>query len=117
MKHLKKTMALALTMIMVLAMGMSAFAAPEDKIEATSGTITVKNAAKGEKYALYKIFDATISKVEGENEGEADSIAYSYTGELPSQLAAAFEIPRIAFSASGNLTPAFVNLDKDEVIS
>ena len=71
MKHLKKTMALALTMIMVLAMGMSAFAAPEDKIEATSGTITVKNAAKGEKYALYKIFDATISKVEGEVEGEA----------------------------------------------
>ena len=51
--------------IMVFAVNVPTFAATGDPITATTGTITVQNAAKGETYKIYKIFDATISKVEG----------------------------------------------------
>lgn len=90
MKKMRRFFALLIAMIMVLGMMSTAFAAKGDSISVTKGTITVKNAAKGETYKIYKIFDATISKVEGEG-GTADSVAYIYTGTLPSTLANAFE--------------------------
>ena len=62
MKSFKKMMALAIVMVMTLALALPAMAAPGDAINATTGTITVENAAKGETYKLYKIFGATISK-------------------------------------------------------
>jgi len=95
MRKFKKMIALAITMVMVLAMAIPAMAAPGGAIEATTGTITVENAANGETYKIFKIFDATISKVEGED-GVADAVSYTYpSATLPETLAAAFEIETI----------------------
>lgn len=62
MKKVKKLMALLLSMIMVLAMGMTAFAA-----EAPTGSLTVKvndkNTLKGQTIKVYKLFDLTVSGV------------------------------------------------------
>lgn len=60
MKKVKKLMALLLSTIMVLAMGMTAFAA-----EASKGNLTVKvnegNTLKGQTIKVYKLFDLTVS--------------------------------------------------------
>lgn len=63
MKTMKKLFALLLAVIMVMAMGTTAFAA-----EPGTGSITINNATIHEKYAGYKIFDATVS---------GDNIAYT----------------------------------------
>ncbi|MBR4249630.1 MAG: isopeptide-forming domain-containing fimbrial protein, partial [Verrucomicrobia bacterium] len=84
---------MALVIAGLLAIGMLnalAFAAVGEPITETTGTITVENAAKGETYKLYKIFGATISKVEGAN-GVADAVAYTFSGDLPSTLSGVFE--------------------------
>lgn len=58
MKHIKKIMALVIAMVMVLAMGVTVFAAE-------TGTITVTpptgvDAAASNSYKVYKVFDATV---------------------------------------------------------
>lgn len=83
MKSLKKVLPFILVVIMLFATATSVLAA------SGTGTITVQNAAKGETYEIYKIFDATIS--ESQTDGESDSIAYSFTGDLPASLSAVFE--------------------------
>ena len=90
MKKMRRFFALLIAIVMVLGMTNAALAAKGDPITVTTGTITVKNAAKGETYKIFKIFDATISKIEGDD-GTADSVAYIFSGDLPSTLAAAFE--------------------------
>ena len=55
MKKMKKVFALLITLIMVLGLGTSAFAAEGDY------TITINGAQKGGVYTAYKIFDATLS--------------------------------------------------------
>ena len=65
----------------MMLLGMVSALADDDAAAAT-GKITVQNAAKGETYKIFKIFDATIS---------GDSIAYTYSGTLPNTLAAVFE--------------------------
>ncbi|MBR2728533.1 MAG: isopeptide-forming domain-containing fimbrial protein, partial [Lachnospiraceae bacterium] len=97
MKRFKKILAFAIVMVLTLALALPAMAAPGGAINNTpgTGTITVENAAKGETYKIFKIFDATISKVEGED-GVADAISYTYSSAtLPETLAAAFEIETI----------------------
>ena len=83
MKTMKKILPFLLVAVMMLSMGTAAFAT-----EGT-GTITVQNAAKGETYEIYKIFDATIS--ESQTDGESDSIAYTFAGDLPASLSGVFE--------------------------
>ena len=56
MKKFKKLFALVVAAALVLAMGLTAVAAEGD---ATTGSITVKNATKGHTYTAYKVFDAT----------------------------------------------------------
>ncbi len=72
MTNMKKFASLLLALVMVLTMTATAFAAD-------TGSITIENAAKGETYAIYKLFDATVS---------GDAI--SYTGEIPASLASYF---------------------------
>ena len=52
------------------------------------GSITIQNAAKGETYKLYRLFDATVSATVQGN-GSANSIAY--TGSIPEELKNYFE--------------------------
>jgi LPXTG-motif cell wall-anchored protein len=65
MKNIRKMMALALAMVMVLAMGVTVFAAPQTvhgtNVATNKGSITISNATVGKKYGLYKLFDATVA--------------------------------------------------------
>lgn len=57
------------------------------EVEANTGSITIENAAKGETYTIYKLFDATI--------GEGDAIAYKIPeGDIPSTLKTYFDAAR-----------------------
>ena len=81
MKHAKRLVSLLLTMVMLLAMGVtSAFAAVSD------GSITITNATVGKKYSVYKVFDLTYSTIDG----DSTNVAYTYTknGENDTFLAA-----------------------------
>ena len=74
MKSMKKLMALLLVVVMMLALGTTAFAQDVATGNGGSGTITITNAATSQTYTLYKIFDATVS-----TDG---NIAYTYDGTL-----------------------------------
>ena len=76
MKHMKKLASLLLALVMVFALATTAFA---QDVPGTGGTgsITISNAAKGETYTIYKLFDATVSK---------DGSSIAYTGEIPDSL-------------------------------
>ena len=76
---MKKLFSLALVMIMALALCVPAFAQDVNSNQGGSATITISNAAKGETYSIYKLFDATVT---GTKDG---SIAY--TGNIPEALA------------------------------
>ena len=81
MKHAKRLVSLLLTMVMLLAMGVtSAFAAGSD------GSITITNATVGKEYSVYKVFDLTYST----NDDSTTNVAYTYTknGESDTFLAA-----------------------------
>lgn len=73
---MKKLLALAVAMIMVLAMSTAVFATP-----AQTGSITVENASIGQTYTLYKVFDLTYN-------GTAVSYTYTATGANDPFLAA-----------------------------
>ena len=89
MKKLNKVLVLALAVIMTLAMSASVFAqdAAYTGTDKGSATITITNAANGETYKVYKLFDATVSATQ--TQGVSDSIAYT-TGTIPSSLATYF---------------------------
>lgn len=77
MKHINRLTALLLALTMVFAMAATAFA-QEVSVGTTGGSITVSNAAKGETYTIYKLFDASVTGTAG------GSIAY--TGTIPAAL-------------------------------
>lgn len=70
----KKLISLILALVLVLAISATAMAAG-------NGSITIANAAIGEKYTVVKLFDATLS---------ADGESIVYTGKVPEELAAYF---------------------------
>ena len=91
MKHAKKFASLLLALVMVFALGTTAFAAG-------TNSITVKNAVKDQEYKLYKMLDLVV---------DTDLTAYSYT---VNSAWADF------FKAAGGTTPAgkglsYVNID------
>lgn len=90
MKHLKKAASLLLAFVMVCSMTTTVFA-KNVTVGTGEGTITISNAAKGETYKIYKVFDATVT---GEEDG---SIAY--TGEVPTELQEYF-----VKDSAGNIT-------------
>ena len=75
MKHARKLASLLLALVMVFALATTAFAQEVTHTDG-EGSITISNAAKGETYTIYKLFDATVSK--------DGSIAY--TGKIPESL-------------------------------
>lgn len=96
MKHARKLTSLLLALVMVFALAVTVAA---DGTTGTTGTgsITISNAAKGETYTIYKLFDATVNK---------DGSSIAYTGEIPTSLSAYF-----AKDANGYIsaTPAAKN--------
>ena len=76
MKHARKLASLLLALVMVFALATTAFA-QEATGTGGNGSITISNAAKGETYTIYKLFDATVS---------ADHKSIAYTGEIPESL-------------------------------
>ena len=76
MKHARKLTSLLLALVMVFALAVTAFA-QDETVTGGTGSITISNAAKGETYTIYKLFDATVSK---------DGKSIAYTGEIPASL-------------------------------
>ena len=76
MKHARKLTSLLLALVMVFALAVTAFA-QDETVTGGTGSITISNAAKGETYTIYKLFDATVSE---------DGKSIAYTGEIPESL-------------------------------
>ena len=76
MKHARKLASLLLALVMVFALATTAFA-QDVTVTGGTGSITISNAAKGETYTIYKLFDATVS---------ADNNSIAYTGTIPDGL-------------------------------
>lgn len=76
MKHARKLTSLLLALVMAFALATTAFA-QDVTVTGGTGSITISNAAKGETYAIYKLFDATVS---------ADGKSIAYTGTIPGSL-------------------------------
>ena len=76
MKHARKLASLLLALVMVFALATTAFA---QEVTGTggNGSITISNAAKGETYTIYKLFNATVN---------ADGSSIAYTGDIPESL-------------------------------
>lgn len=83
MNTMKKILALALALIMVMGLATTAFAQEVGTKTDGTGSITITNPSKGETYGYVKVFDATVT---GTEDG---SIAY--TGEIPEALQSVFE--------------------------
>lgn len=75
MKKMKKLLSMLLAVVMVLAMAVPSFADGTDTptVPTGSGSITISNAIKGEKYGVYQLFTATRP------EGNSSLIAYYAT--------------------------------------
>ena len=80
MKHARKLTSLLLALVMVFALAVTAFA-QDIAVTGGTGSITISNAAKGETYTIYKLFDATVN---------ADGSSIAYTGTIPESLNAYF---------------------------
>ena len=76
MKHARKLASLLLALVMVFALATTAFA-QDETVTGGTGSITISNAAKGETYTIYKLFDATVN---------ADGSSIAYTGTIPESL-------------------------------
>ena len=77
MKRARKLASLLLALVMVLSLATTAFAQEVTVAGDGKGSITISNAAKGETYTIYKLFDATVN---------ADGSSIAYTGEIPESL-------------------------------
>ena len=77
MKHARKLASLLLALVMVFALATTAFAQDVTHKDGGKGSITISNAAKGETYTIYKLFDATVSE---------DGSSIAYTGTIPESL-------------------------------
>lgn len=69
MKHAKKLASLLLALVMLLALGTTAFATGND------GSITVTNATVDKNYSVYKVFDLTYDA------NDTTKVAYTYTAK------------------------------------
>ena len=82
MKKMKKIFALLIAMVMVLGMSTAVFAQTVGTATTGTGSITISNASKGETYAVYKLFDASVT---GTEDGSV-----RYTGTIPESLSTYF---------------------------
>ena len=92
MKHARKLASLLLALVMVFALATTAFA-QDVTLTNGEGSITISNAAKGETYTIYKLFDATVSE---------DGKSIAYTGKIPESLNTYFTADKNGYiSATG----------------
>ena len=82
MKKMKRRVALLVAAMLVMAMNLSVFAAPDSVPAPGTGTITIHNAGIGEEYTIYKVLDASV----GANN------AIVYPGPVPAGLEDCFEV-------------------------
>ena len=99
-----KILALTLVLVMVFALSATAFAQNVGGTQAESGKgqIIINNAAKGEKYKVVKLFDASVT-------GTADG-SIAYTGNIPEALSAYFEK-----DSAGNISATAAAKSGDEM--
>lgn len=83
---MKKLVSLVIVMALVLSLAVGAAAQTVAGSSSDGAKITISNAAKGETYNVYKVFDATVTGTQG------GSIAYSYDGTLPDNLKDVFSV-------------------------
>lgn len=76
MKHAKRLASVLLAMVMVLAMGVTAFATEPEGDGGNTGKVTINNAIPGKEYSIYKIFNQENYKDTGNG-----SFQGSYTVE------------------------------------
>ena len=83
MKKFTKLLGIVLIMALVMSMGTMAFAQTVHgtNVATNTGSITIDNAAKGETYTAYMLFEATLS-----SDGKI-----AYKGTVPSGLGDYFE--------------------------
>lgn len=107
MKKMKKLAALFLAVVMVMAMGMTAMAAPQtiETGKGGSASITIKNPKIGKTYTVYKVFDATETGT-----GTEARIAYTLRS---TQTKADLADTGFTADANGNVTA--VNKDQKEL--
>lgn len=84
MKMMKKLAALGLAIALTLGMAITALAYDVPTGQGGSKTIKITNASKGETYAIYKLFDATVG---------GGHIAYTSTTAISEQVADENELP------------------------
>lgn len=84
MKKTKKLFALLLALAMIMGISTTAFAQTVNSKKGGNASITIENASKGETYKVVKLFNASVTGTEG------GSIVY--TGTVPSDLEAYFEV-------------------------
>ena len=95
MKHARKLASLLLALVMVFALAATAFA-QDVTVTGGTGSITISNAAKGETYTIYKLFDATVN---------ADGSSIAYTGTIPASLSTYFTADKNGYiSATADAT-------------
>ena len=95
MKHARKLASLLLALVMVFALATTAFA-QDVTVTGGTGSITISNAAKGETYTIYKLFDATVN---------ADGSSIAYTGDIPESLKTYFTADKNGYiSATADAT-------------
>ena len=95
MKHARKLASLLLALVMVFALAATAFA-QDVTVTGGTGSITISNAAKGETYAIYKLFEATVN---------ADGSSIAYTGTIPASLSTYFTADKNGYiSATADAT-------------
>ena len=100
MKHARKLASLLLALVMAFALAVTAFAQDATGTGGTgSGSITISNAAKGETYTIYKLFDATVHK-------DKDGNSIAYTGTVPESLSEYFKADENLYISA---TPAAKN--------
>lgn len=100
MNYTRKLASLLMALVMVFSLAVTAFAqdVTYSGTDAGTGTITIKNASKGENYSVYKLFDAHLS---------TDNSSICYTGTIPDSLKDYFEVKAgniVAKEAAGSGT-------------
>lgn len=131
MKHMKKLASLLLALVMVFAMGTTAFAAQEGEL--TGGSITIDNAVKDQTYSIYQIlylesYDAAANAYSYKaNSAWADWLktqssyvsidAQGYVTWVDGASAADFAKAAQAYAKENNIAsdPAAVTADSDTV--
>lgn len=91
---MKKLLSMILMMVMVLSLGMNAFASG-------TGSITITNATNGKEYKVYRVFDATVKK---DSLGNIEGVAYSIKPDN--------QFYTVLFGADGTTPNAFFDYDK-----